>query len=151
MHPHRSFVQLASPAGRWFAGMAVDWHDHRSSAVAIAGPDNWNKVNVEKDASVAAGPAYAKVFEAAANARELAADIAVTDWNLATAAVITGKAAGQIMVTGHRASSLLPSRPLARIPCARPGWNPVRRLVVTLYFPKNKDADVPQPSLSWLR
>ena len=66
-------------------------------AVAIAGPDNWNKVNVEKDASVAAGPAYAKVFEAAANARELAADIAVTDWNLATAAVITGKAAGQIM------------------------------------------------------
>ncbi len=66
-------------------------------AVAIAGPDAWSKVNVDKDAGVAGGAAYAKVFEAAANARALAADISVTDWNLATAAVITGQAAGQIM------------------------------------------------------
>lgn len=65
--------------------------------VAIAGVDAWKKVNVEKDAEVARGPEYAKVFEAAVNAREFARDSNVQDWNQATNMVITGKAGGQIM------------------------------------------------------
>ena len=42
-------------------------------------------------------PECAAVFEAAEVARGLSADIEVTDWNLATVAVITSKAAAQIM------------------------------------------------------
>ncbi|MCB1517871.1 MAG: carbohydrate ABC transporter substrate-binding protein, partial [Hyphomicrobiaceae bacterium] len=66
-------------------------------AVGIAGVDAWLKVNQDKDASVAAGPEYAKVFEAAANARLLSEGSNVQDWNQATNLVITGKAAAQIM------------------------------------------------------
>ncbi|MCB9993708.1 MAG: carbohydrate ABC transporter substrate-binding protein [Hyphomicrobiaceae bacterium] len=66
-------------------------------AVGIAGVDAWLKVNQDKDATVAAGPEYAKVFEAAANARLLSEGSNVQDWNQATNLVITGKAAAQIM------------------------------------------------------
>lgn len=66
-------------------------------AVALAGVDDWLKVNRDKDASVAGGESYAKVFKAAAEARELAKGTNVQDWNQATNMVITGKAAGQIM------------------------------------------------------
>ena len=38
---------------------------------AVAGLDNWRAVNVDKNMDIAAGPEYAKVFEAAANARKL--------------------------------------------------------------------------------
>ncbi len=65
--------------------------------IAVAGLDNWKKVNVEKNMDVAAGADYAKVFEAAANARKLAAKSTVQDWNQATNLVITDQAAGQIM------------------------------------------------------
>ncbi|WP_341368458.1 ABC transporter substrate-binding protein [Yoonia sp. BS5-3] len=66
-------------------------------AVAIAGQDAWLAVNADKDADVAAGPEYAKVFEAAVAAREMAANTNVQDWNQATNMVITGEAGGQIM------------------------------------------------------
>lgn len=65
--------------------------------VAIAGVDAWKKVNVDKDAETARGPEYAKVFEAAVNARKFAENSNVQDWNQATNMVITGKAGGQIM------------------------------------------------------
>lgn len=65
--------------------------------VALGGQDLWISINVNKDAEAAAGPAMAKVFEAAANARELSKNTKVQDWNLATNMVITGKAGGQIM------------------------------------------------------
>ena len=51
----------------------------------------------DKDADLAAGPELAKVFEAAAVARDMAKDSNVQNWNDATNMVITGKAAGQIM------------------------------------------------------
>jgi glucose/mannose transport system substrate-binding protein len=51
----------------------------------------------EKDADVAAGPDVAKIFQAAADARAMAADSNVQDWNQATNLVITGQAGGQIM------------------------------------------------------
>jgi len=50
-------------------------------AVAIAGPDAWLAVNRDLDADVAAGPDYAKVFEAAVQARGFAAKSNVQDWN----------------------------------------------------------------------
>lgn len=65
--------------------------------VAIGGPELWEKINVEKDADAAGGPEMAKVFEAAATARDLAANSNVQDWNQATNMVITGKAGAQIM------------------------------------------------------
>ena len=65
--------------------------------IAVAGLDAWKAVNVDKNMDVAAGPEYAKVFQAAADARKLAAKSTVQDWNQATNLVITGEAAGQIM------------------------------------------------------
>lgn len=64
---------------------------------AVAGLDVWKQVNVEKNMDVAAGPEMAKVFQAAADARKLAAKSTVQDWNQATNLVITDQAAGQIM------------------------------------------------------
>ncbi len=66
-------------------------------AVAIAGQDAWLAVNADKNADVAAGPEYAKVFEAAVAARAMAANTNVQDWNQATNMVITGEAGAQIM------------------------------------------------------
>ena len=65
--------------------------------IAIAGVDDWKAVNVDKNVDVASGDSYKAVFEGAANARELARDSNVQDWNLATNMVITGKAGAQIM------------------------------------------------------
>lgn len=65
--------------------------------IAVAGLDVWKQVNVEKNMDVAAGPEMAAVFQAAADARKLAAKSTVQDWNQATNLVITDQAAGQIM------------------------------------------------------
>ena len=65
--------------------------------VAIGGLDLWKSVNVEKNMDAAAGPEMAAVFQAAADARKLAAKSTVQDWNQATNLVITGEAGGQIM------------------------------------------------------
>lgn len=62
-------------------------------ATAIAGVDTWAAVTIDKNSEVAAGPEYVKVFQAAAEARELSADSKVQDWNLATA--ILHRAAGR--------------------------------------------------------
>jgi len=51
----------------------------------------------EKDAEVAAGADIARVFQAAADARAMATNSTVQNWNDATNLVITGKAGGQIM------------------------------------------------------
>ena len=66
-------------------------------SVAIAGADIWSQVNIDKNAEVAAGPEMLAVFEAAVNARAMAANSNVQDWNQATNLVITGAAGGQIM------------------------------------------------------
>ncbi|WP_373356033.1 ABC transporter substrate-binding protein [Pseudoroseicyclus sp. CXY001] len=65
--------------------------------VALAGLDNWLAVNRDKDASVVRGEAYGEVFQAFADARDMAEGLDVQDWNQATNAVITGDAAAQIM------------------------------------------------------
>ena len=65
--------------------------------VGVGGLELWKKVNVEKDMEAASGAEMAVVFQAAADARKLAAKSTVQDWNQATNMVITGEAAGQIM------------------------------------------------------
>jgi glucose/mannose transport system substrate-binding protein len=66
-------------------------------AIAIAGIDAWSRVNINKDESVVMGPEYTKVFEAAAQAREMSQGATMQDWNQATAMVLNGEAGGQIM------------------------------------------------------
>ena len=66
-------------------------------AIALAGIEAWEAVNVDRNAEVAAGPEFARVFEAAAEARALSARSNVQDWNQATNMLITGQAGGQIM------------------------------------------------------
>ncbi|MFW2541487.1 ABC transporter substrate-binding protein [Primorskyibacter sp. 2E107] len=65
--------------------------------ISLLPKDVYMSVYQDKDAEVAAGPDVAKIFKAAADAREMAADSNVQDWNQATNMVITGQAGGQIM------------------------------------------------------
>jgi glucose/mannose transport system substrate-binding protein len=64
---------------------------------ALGGKDLTMQVYDEKDAEVASGPEVAKIFAAAAQARELSEGSNVQDWNQATNLVITDAAGGQIM------------------------------------------------------
>src|SRR5690349_3428631 len=59
---------------------------------AIVGPETFLKVYKDKDETVAGGPEIAKVFKAADDARRLAANSNVQNWNEATAMVISGAA-----------------------------------------------------------
>ncbi len=65
--------------------------------IAVAGIDAWREVTVNKNADVARGPEYTAVFNAVADARELARESNVQDWNQATNMVITGMAGAQLM------------------------------------------------------
>ncbi len=65
--------------------------------VGLAGPDILVKIYGEGDAELAAGPEMARVFQAAADAREMAQGSNVQDWNQATNLVITDQAGGQVM------------------------------------------------------
>jgi glucose/mannose transport system substrate-binding protein len=65
--------------------------------IAVAGTDAWREVTVNKNADMARGPEFTAVFEAAANAREMARGSSVQDWNQATNMVITGSAGAQLM------------------------------------------------------
>ncbi|HEX2147629.1 MAG TPA: ABC transporter substrate-binding protein [Pseudorhizobium sp.] len=83
---------LALGGQAWQSGGLFD-----TLVLALGGKDVYEAVYVNKDGDVAAGPEMAKVFEAAAQAREMAAGSNVQDWNQATNLVITGKAGGQVM------------------------------------------------------
>ncbi|MCJ8518056.1 glucose/mannose transport system substrate-binding protein [Pseudorhizobium tarimense] len=83
---------LALGGQAWQSGGLFD-----TLVLALGGKEVYESVYVDKDADVAAGPEMAKVFEAAAQAREMAAGSNVQDWNQATNLVITGKAGGQVM------------------------------------------------------
>lgn len=65
--------------------------------IAVAGTDAWREVTVNKNADMARGPEYTAVFEAVVDARELARESNVQDWNQATNMVITGQAGAQLM------------------------------------------------------
>ncbi len=114
-------------------------------AVAIAGPDAWAAVNNDKNAEVAAGPEYAAVFEAAANARAFAANSNVQDWNQATNLVITGQAGGQIMGDWAQGEFQVAGQVAGEDYTCLPGLG-VNEIISTggdaFYFPVQDDADV---------
>ena len=114
-------------------------------AIAIAGIDAWSAVNIDKNAEVAAGPEYAAVFEAAANARAFAADSNVQDWNQATNLVITGQAGGQIMGDWAQGEFQVAGQVAGEDYTCLPGLG-VNEVISTggdaFYFPVNDDPEI---------
>ena len=113
--------------------------------VAIAGLEPWLAVTRDKDESVAAGPDYAKVFQAAVQAREFAKDSNVQDWNQATNMVITGKAGAQIMGDWAQGEFQVAEQVAGEDYTCLPGLG-VNELIDTagdaFYFPKQDDAEI---------
>ena len=64
---------------------------------SIPGKDLYNKIFEERDEAAIRGPEMVATWEALVVAREMIAGSTVNDWNLATAEVIEGRAAAQIM------------------------------------------------------
>ena len=112
--------------------------------VAIAGIDAWSQVTIEKNADVAAGPEYAKVFAAAADARSLREGSNVQDWNLATNMVITGNAGAQIMGDWAQGEFQVAEQVAGEDYTCLPGLG-VNEVISTggdaFYFPKSDDAE----------
>lgn len=110
--------------------------------VAIAGKDDYYKVFRDKDAKVAAGPAIAKVFKAADDARRMSKGSDVQDWNQATNLVITGKAGGQIMGDWAQGEFAVAGQVAGKDYTCLPGLG-VNPVISTsgdaFYFPKLKD------------
>ncbi len=65
--------------------------------ISLAPREVYLGVYDEKSVDVARGPEIARVFQAAADARNMSSNSKVQDWNQATNMVITGQAGGQIM------------------------------------------------------
>ncbi|MEO9576176.1 MAG: ABC transporter substrate-binding protein [Tateyamaria sp.] len=119
-------------------------------AIAIAGIDAWSKVTIDKDAEAAAGPEYAKVFQAAADARAFSANSKVQDWNQATNMVITGQAGGQIMGDWAQGEFQIAEQVAGVDYTCLPGLG-VNEIISTggdaFYFPKNDDPAVTEAQL----
>jgi glucose/mannose transport system substrate-binding protein len=114
-------------------------------SVAIGGQDAYLAVNRDKDEAVAAGPEYAKVFEAAAQARELSRGSNVQDWNQATNMVITGEAAGQIMGDWAQGEFAMASQTAGTDYSCLPGLGLDAVLDAggdAFYFPKQDDPEI---------
>ncbi len=114
-------------------------------SIAIAGIDAWSEVLINKNPEVAGGPEYAKVFEAAANARSFAANSNVQDWNQATNLVITGQAGGQIMGDWAQGEFQVAGQVAGQDYTCLPGLG-VNEIISTggdaFYFPVNDDPDI---------
>ena len=112
--------------------------------IAVAGLDAWKAVNVDKNMEVAAGAEYAAVFQAAADARALAAKSNVQDWNQATNLVITDQAAGQIMGDWAQGEFAVAGEVAGKDYTCLPGLG-LNEYISTggdaFYFPKLEDAD----------
>ncbi len=113
--------------------------------IAIGGLDLWKEVNVNKNMEAAAGPDMLKVFQAAADARKLAAKSTVQDWNQATNLVITGEAAGQIMGDWAQGEFQVAGQVAGKDYTCLPGLG-VNEYISTggdaFYFPLNKDPEI---------
>jgi glucose/mannose transport system substrate-binding protein len=113
-------------------------------AIAIGGADAWKAVNIDKNAEVAGGPEYAKVFQAAANARAFRTGSNVQDWNQATNLVITGAAGGQIMGDWAQGEFQVAGQTAGKDYECLPGLG-VNEIISTggdaFYFPKLKDPE----------
>ncbi|MBN9672621.1 ABC transporter substrate-binding protein [Roseibium aggregatum] len=113
--------------------------------VALAGPDAYTKIFGDKDAELAGGADMAKVFQAAATARDMAKDSNVQNWNDATTMVITGKAAGQIMGDWAQGEFAVANKVAGKDYSCLPGLG-VNKVIQTggdaFYFPKVDDPEI---------
>ncbi len=113
-------------------------------AIAIGGVDAWKAVNIDKNAEVAGGAEYAKVFKAAADARAFRKGSNVQDWNQATNMVITGAAGGQIMGDWAQGEFQVAGQTAGKEYSCLPGLG-VNEIISTggdaFYFPKLKDPE----------
>ncbi|MEM7719363.1 MAG: ABC transporter substrate-binding protein [Pseudomonadota bacterium] len=112
---------------------------------ALLGEESRNKIFVDKDAEFAAGPEVARLFEAAAVARALAANSNVNDWNLATNLVITGQAGAQIMGDWAQGEFQMANQVAGADYTCLPGLG-LNEVISTggdaFYFPKQDDPDI---------
>ncbi|MBO0344226.1 carbohydrate ABC transporter substrate-binding protein [Roseibium sp. CAU 1637] len=113
--------------------------------VALAGPEAYTQVFGGHDAEVAASPELAKVFQAAATAREMSQDSNIQNWNDATNMVITGKAAGQIMGDWAQGEFQVANQVAGKDYTCLPGLG-VNEVIQTggdaFYFPAVDDAEI---------
>jgi glucose/mannose transport system substrate-binding protein len=111
-------------------------------AIGLAGIDAWKAVNIDKNEEVAGGPEYAKVFQAAADARAFREGSNVQDWNQATNLVITGQAGGQIMGDWAQGEFAVAGQVAGKDYSCLPGLG-LNKLISTggdaFYFPKLND------------
>lgn len=113
--------------------------------LAVAGLDAWKEVNVDKNADAARGPEYTKAFEAVAEARALAKESNVQDWNQATNMVITGQAGAQLMGDWAQGEFSLAGKVEGEDYSCLPGLglNPVLDTGGdAFYFPVNSDPEI---------
>ncbi|MBQ2261286.1 MAG: carbohydrate ABC transporter substrate-binding protein [Loktanella sp.] len=114
-------------------------------AIALAGEEAWRAVHVDRDEDVAGGPEYARVFESAVTARDMASGSNVQDWNQATNMVITGQAAGQIMGDWAQGEFQIAEQVAGEDYSCLPGLGEAAILDTggdAFYFPVNSDPEV---------
>ncbi|WP_322894473.1 MULTISPECIES: ABC transporter substrate-binding protein [unclassified Yoonia] len=114
-------------------------------AIALAGEEAWRAVHVDRDESVAGGPEYARVFESAVTARDMASGSNVQDWNQATNMVIAGQAAGQIMGDWAQGEFQIAEQVAGEDYSCLPGLGEAAILDTggdAFYFPVNSDPEV---------
>ncbi|NNE86596.1 MAG: carbohydrate ABC transporter substrate-binding protein [Silicimonas sp.] len=111
----------------------------------IAGPDVLTTIYGEADADLAAGDEMKAVFQAAANARDMAQGSNVQDWNQATNLVIIDKAGGQIMGDWAQGEFAVANKVAGEDYTCLPGLG-VRDVISTggdaFYFPVNDDPEI---------
>lgn len=134
------FVPLAMGQQPWQSNGAFG-----VMALAIAGEEAWLAVNQDKDAEVARGDEYAKVFEAAANARDFTQGSNVQEWQAATNMLIQGEAGAQIMGDWAQGEFALADMQAGEDYSCLPGLGETAMLDTggdAFYFPKQDDPEV---------
>lgn len=135
----KGIVPLAVGGQPWQTSGAFD-----VLLMSVGGTDTFLKVYKDKDAEFAAGPEIAKVFKAVDDARKMAKNTNVQDWNQATNMVITGKAGGQIMGDWAQGEFQVAGQTAGKDYSCLPGLG-LNETIATggdaFYFPLLKDQD----------
>lgn len=118
---------------------------------SIGGKDIYLKVNRDKDAEAARGPEMKKVFEALAQARDMADPGYVgRSWNEATNMVLTARAGAQIMGDWAQGEFGTAGKVAGKDYDCLPGLGEQTYFETggdAIYFPKNKDPEVTKAQL----
>ena len=118
---------------------------------SVGGLELRDKVEVQRDVEAARGEEMAKVWEAAANARELAKGSNVQDWNQATNMVITDEAAGQIMGDWAQGEFQVANEAAGEDYTCLPGLG-LNEFISTggdaFYFPKSDDPEITEAQMA---